>query len=150
MSTSTVTLSNFVQQPTSIIALLEQGDVVLTRREGASLRLIKNEEADLVAQSLATLAQVLPAVMGQTESAIEAQFQTVFPWLAIHDKKYHAEFIQEYLETARRCLSLNQFTQLAVCVESWKDSALLIDSGVKFDRVANADRLTGKAVSRPK
>lgn len=123
MST-TLTLSSFVQTPTQVIAHLVDGDVLLTRRGGETLRLSKARTADDEAGVLAALTQLVALLLREdTGDRIADHLSDPFPWIELLPVGRRTEFVESFLRVARGCASVGRFDQLGVLLEAWKATA---------------------------
>jgi hypothetical protein len=122
--TTTRTLSQFVQTPTQVIADLDKGDVVLTRRGAASLRLSRADKVDGEAKAVSALAQLIGASLDdQTADRMADHMGEAFPWLEFLPPEQRREFLKSFLRLARACASVNSFDRLGVFLESWQATA---------------------------
>lgn len=122
--TTTRTLSQFVQKPTQVIADLEKGDVVLTRRGGEALRLSKADEADAETSALAALAQLIGASLDDdVADRLVGHLGDAFPWIEFLPLDRRREFLKSFLRLARACASVNAFDRLGIFLESWQATA---------------------------
>lgn len=123
MST-TLTLSSFVQTPTQVIARLVDGDVLLTRRGGETLRLSKARTADDEVAVLAALTQLVAVSLRDDDGDRIVQHLTEpFPWVELLPALYRTEFSAAFLRVARACASVGRFDRLAIFLEAWKATA---------------------------
>ena len=122
--TTTRTLSQFVQTPTQVIADLDNGDVVLTRRGAASLRLSRADKADGEAKAVAALAQLIGASLDDnvTDRLVEHLGDT-FPWIEFLPPEDQHTFLKSFLRLARACASVNSFDRLGILLEAWQATA---------------------------
>lgn len=122
--TTTRTLSQFVQKPTQVIADLEKGDVVLTRRGGGALRLSKADEADAETNALSALAQLISASLDDdVADRLVGHLGDAFPWIEFLPAERRREFLTSFLRLARACASVHAFDRLGIFLESWQATA---------------------------
>lgn len=122
--TTTRTLSQFVQTPTQVIADLEQGDVVLTRRGGASLRLSKADKVDGEAKAVSALAQLIGASLDDAAAdRMVDHLGEALPWIEFLPHERRREFLKSFLRLARACASVKSFDRLGIFLESWQATA---------------------------
>ncbi|MBY3555711.1 hypothetical protein [Modestobacter lapidis] len=122
--TTTRTLSQFVQTPTQVIADLEKGDVVLTRRGAASLRLSRADKVDGEAKAVSALAQLLGASLDdEVADRMVDNLGDAFPWIDFLPLEQRREFLKSFLRLARACASVNSFDRLGILLESWQATA---------------------------
>lgn len=122
--TTTRTLSQFVQTPTQVIADLEQGDVVLTRRGAASLRLSRADKADGEAKAVSTLALLIGASLeDDVADRMVGHLGDALPWIEFLPEERRRDFLKSFLRLARACASVNSFDRLGIFLESWQATA---------------------------
>lgn len=122
--TTTRTLSQFVQTPTQVIADLDKGDVVLTRRGAASLRLSKADKVDDETKAVSALAQLIGASLNaQVADRMVGHLGDTFPWIEFLPLQQRREFLTSFLRLARACASVNSFERLGIFLESWRATA---------------------------
>lgn len=140
--TTQVTLSALVQTPTRVIALLEEGDVVLTRREGENLRLTVDSRATRQAASLSHATEVVAQIARVAPEIGVEVLRIVFPWVEILSSREREQFAEEYLSTLRAAASLNSFAVLDSVENAWRATAeLKADSELRAriqDRIDSA------------
>lgn len=129
----TVTLSTLLRSPNEVIDRLDAGDVVLTRREGESLRLSKDSSRAGEHTVIAALSQMIAAIVTSEDSAPQiAQIlqRGPFPWLEFLTPEARAQFVAEFLRMAHACASIERFDQLAVLVGNWRETAIAYSLGL--------------------
>jgi len=122
--TTTMTLSAFVQAPTKGIDALEDGDVVLTRRAGASLRLSKAVDAEQELSVIQQLTQLIAASLDDdTAARIAEHLAEPLPWIAFLPEPSRVKFVGEYLRLARASVAVGRFDRLSTTLASWEATA---------------------------
>jgi|tagenome__1003787_1003787.scaffolds.fasta_scaffold20904102_3 hypothetical protein len=122
--TTTRTLSQFVQTPTQVIADLDRGDVVLTRRGAASLRLSRADKVDSEAKAVSAIAQLIGASLDdQVADHMVDHLGEAFPWIEFLPPMQRRDFLKAFLRLARACASVNSFDRLGIFLESWQATA---------------------------
>lgn len=118
------TLSTFVQAPTKVIAELDTGDVLLTRRGGESLLLSKAIKSDSQARTLAALTQLIAASLDdETTDRMVGHLSGPFAWLELLPDDRRREFVGAFLRLARACASVGTFERLTIFLEAWQATA---------------------------
>lgn len=122
-----MTLSKFVQTPTSGLKPLDAGEeVVLTRRDGEDLLVRRARDVRRAESSLGHLANVVARIAAQDiHGPAVAALMEEFPWLGLLAADDIVEFATEYLKVARACAAVANFTQLEIVTEAWKSTAEL-------------------------
>jgi hypothetical protein len=122
--TTTATFSALLRTPNEVIERLEQGDVLLTRRDGEPLRLSKARSAQAESDTLSALAQLIAASLDDEAcERLVDRLADPFPWIALLPSKFRKEFIVEFLGTARACASIGRFDRLTIALNAWQSTA---------------------------
>jgi hypothetical protein len=122
--TTTRTLSQFVQTPTQVIADLDKGDVVLTRRGAASLRLSRADKIDSETKAVSALAQLIAASLDEdVADRMVGHLSDAFPWIEFLPAERRRDFVKSFLRVTRACASVNSFDRLGIFLESWQATA---------------------------
>lgn len=132
MSTTT-TFSDLLRSPNEVIERLDDGDVVLTRRGRESLRLSKERNAAEENELVAALARLIAVVVAD-DSAIDRVVESLresFPWVDFLDDATAAQFVGDFLRTARACASVGRFERLNVEVANWRETAIAYSLGLQ-------------------
>lgn len=133
--TTTMTLSAFVQAPTKGIDALEDGDVLLTRRAGESLRLSKAVDAEQELSVIQQLTQLIAASLDEeTAARIAEHMAEPLPWIAFLPEASRRTFVGEYLRLARASAAVARFDRLSILLASWEATAqAYADPNVRVD-----------------
>lgn len=122
--TTTVTLSTLLRSPNEVFDKLENGDVLVTRRDGADLRLTKAEHAEAEAATVQALAQLIAASLDDEAcDRLANRLAEPFPWIAFLPPEHRRQFVGEFLRLARASASIGRFERLATALEAWKATA---------------------------
>lgn len=136
---TSVTLSTFLRSPNEVIERLDDGDVVLTRREGEALRVSKESNHAGEHAMIAALSQLIASMITKADSAQEIAGMLQggpFPWLEFLPVDARSQFVGEFLRTAHACANVERFDQLAVLVGNWRETATAYSLGL--DREVNS------------
>jgi hypothetical protein len=122
-----MTLSKFVQTPTSGLKPLDAGEtVVLTRRDGEDLLVRRARDVQRGQDSLAHLANVVARIATHdVDGPAVAALTEEFPWLRLLGDQDVVEFTTEYLQVARACAGVANFAQLEILTQAWRSTAEL-------------------------
>ena len=122
--TTTATFSALLRTPNEVIAQLEQGDVLLTRRGAEPLRLSKSRSAQAESDTLSALAQLIAASLDDDAcERLVNRLAEPFPWIVFLPLKFQKEFVDEFLRTARACASIGRFDRLTIALNAWQATA---------------------------
>lgn len=122
--TTTATFSALLRTPNEVIAQLDEGDVLLTRRGAEPLRLSKSRSAEAESDTLSALAQLIAASLDDDAcERLVNHLADPFPWIAFLPLKFQKEFVDEFLRTARACASIGRFDRLTIALNAWQATA---------------------------
>jgi hypothetical protein len=131
MSVHEVTWSSFLREPSSVERCLEQGDVLLRRRDGEALRLSRESNHNSERTALVTAARLLGAGLAKAKSSINAGALTSgLPWSKFLPERDREAFLAEFLETVEACADLGDFAALGRLVTEWKSTAAVHAQGL--------------------
>lgn len=124
----TVQSSDLSRNPASVFAAAEEHPITVTRRDGESLVLMTEREADSRDQLLEIAAQLI-AVTTDDRGLLHERMAERFPWMYAFDAVGRAQCADELIKAARASFATNQ-PQLAVIeLIAWKESAIAIAAG---------------------
>lgn len=150
MTTHEVTWSAFLREPSSIEHLLEDGDVVLKRRDAEPLRLSREPKRGTGHDALAAAARLLaPALSDEARRSIEAKASTQLPWTRFLPDADRRFFLREFLSQFEACADLGDFTALGNLLAQWKNTASLHAEGLA-EELKRPIKTVGARVPRPK
>jgi len=143
-------MSTFVQTPTKVIAHLDEGDVVLTRREGDDLRLSLDKNVERDAISFAHAAEVVSLLSRHDDAVRIRTLLAVFPWMEILSASEQAAFADEYFATLRASAALRTFIPLETVENAWKSTAeLRADPDLRARIRSRLETESPRPLSRP-
>ncbi len=120
--------SDLLRQPTSVLAVVDQGEVVeLVRRDRPNLRIERADRAADVEEAVALAARLLRTSLHEqvARSVFERVFGEVFPWLDLlpdGERAACVEAVLRRLQAGAEAGVLASFTQL---VHEWRQTAAL-------------------------
>lgn len=130
MVSSTVeTWSDFLREPTRVVARVERGgEVVLRRRDGEALLLSLKSRGERTRGGTEIAAHVLAdALRALDPHDIERRLASVLsrrlPWLRLLPADVLAEFVREFAETLEACASVGEMSRLQDVLADWKSTA---------------------------
>lgn len=140
--TKTATFSTFLRDPNKVIESLDEGDVVLTRRDGEPLRISKESDAVREREMTQAFAQMLGVMVLNDDDAdlLLSRLRIPFGWLEFLDGHEQQLFAEDFFRTARACAAMGNFERLAVEVGNWHETALAYSRGLR-DRLASIEYL---------
>lgn len=123
--TTTATFSTLLRNPNGVIEQLEDGDVLLTRRDAEPLRLTKAVHSAQEAETLGALAQLIASTLLSDDSSdhLASRLSDPFPWIEFLPEGVRRDFVAEFLRIARACASVGRFDRLTVSLNAWRATA---------------------------
>ncbi|OGQ13660.1 MAG: hypothetical protein A2138_01490 [Deltaproteobacteria bacterium RBG_16_71_12] len=149
-TTSELTWSAFLREPTSVEPLLAKGDVLLKRRDAEPLRLTRATGDDATRQALATAARLLaPAAGEEVRERLDRDVAARLPWTRFLPDEDRKLFVKEFIREFEACADLGDFTALGRLLVGWKNTATLHAEGLA-EILKRPIGKVGKRVPRPK
>jgi hypothetical protein len=133
-----------LRNPNEVIKRLDEGDVVLTRRDGEPLRLSRERDAVQEHEMVAAFAHMIAATVLDESSSdrIAEHLRIPFAWIEFLGLDDRREFVAEFLSTARACASVGRFDRLAIVVADWRETATAFSLGLD-GRLADLEYIPG-------
>lgn len=131
--TRTATFSTLLRDPNKVIASLDEGDVVLTRRDAEPLRISKERNAAREREMTQAFAQMLGALVLDDDKAsrLLERLRIPFGWLDFLSADEQRGFAEEFYRTARACASAGNFERLAIEIGNWHETAVAYSLGLR-------------------
>jgi hypothetical protein len=150
MSVHEVTWSSFLREPTQVEKWLERGDVLLKRREGATLRLSRETREAAQKEALVAAVRLLVGTASPAESAAfdQATVATRLPWTRFLPPADRERFAAEFLSTLEACADLGEFSALGRLLADWRATASLHADGTASQLTRPLEDF-GRKVRRP-
>jgi hypothetical protein len=118
--------SDLARDPKSVAALADNGDVRVTRRDGANLLLIREDRAIAAGTAGVTVARALRTLLTQVQTEVIALCLVAeFSWLRHLAPDELIEFIGDFVREALAAAELEQWEILDQVVREWKATALI-------------------------
>jgi hypothetical protein len=146
--TRTATFSTLLRDPNKVIASLDEGDVVLTRRDAEPLRISKERDAAREQEMTRAFAQMLGALVLDDDSVdrLLEHLRIPFGWLDFLSAEEQRGFAAEFFRTARASAAAGNFERLAIEVGNWHETALAYSLGLR-ERLATIEYLESDVVA---
>jgi hypothetical protein len=148
---TTVPFSRLIQRPTSVIAELEHGDVLLERRGEEPLRLSRARSSDRELAAVQLLAQLVAATLTDDTftDRLAAGLEAPLPWIALLPLEERREFVGEFLRVARACAAVGRFGKLDVTLNAWRDTAQIYADPQLLHRLRHPDEIEAQEAAPP-
>ena len=130
LSTATRRSSDLSKHSAEVFAEAEDHPVIVTRRDGESLVLMSQREAEARTGLLNFAAQLITVTL-ETAGTLAERMAKPFPWMLALSPADRATCAQELLDAARASFATDQ-PHLAIAeMTSWKETAAAIAAGLR-------------------
>lgn len=111
----------------------DRGPVTITRRDGETLVLRRQQDVERERAGVAAAIQVITAaVAGQPTSFVE-RLKTPFPWITLLPEGERDEFAAELIDISRACAAVSAFDPLLTLIHAWSSTAEAYATGYTTD-----------------
>jgi hypothetical protein len=117
--------SEFLRQPNDVVAELVDHDVVLRRRNAASLRLSDADRDEERAEAFDALARLLRNVWTHSPSGVDVNLDEVFPWATFLPKRDRRQFADELTQSLIAVSTFDNYAPIGQLLREWKATAEL-------------------------
>jgi len=115
--------SDLLRHPKDVTVDVEQGDVVLRRRDAPDLRLTRaDRDADRAAVFLA-LGRTLRNLAVHRPDVLDKALGDAFPWLEVLPPDDRATFVEEFTRVAVAAGDLDVYNPLSQLIREWRATA---------------------------
>lgn len=137
--------SDLSKRPAEVFAEAENYPVTVTRRDGESLVLMSQREADARAELLGLAAQLITVTL--EDGPLEERMANRFPWMFALSPGGRAQCARALVDAARASFSTGQPHLALSELTSWNETATAIAAGLGSQQVEWLDE--DETVERP-
>ena len=123
MTTKTFPFSTLINKQTSVFPALDDGDVVLERRDAENLVLMRSERFQAMAEGLRLAARSLSIIARTNRALAEDVFAEELPWLTWLPTEARPECIAELLDHLLAGAATGLFVPFARALREWSSTA---------------------------
>lgn len=125
MSAATVerNFSDFLRRSGDVLRDVEDHDVLLRRRDGADLLLIRADREEVVRDTVGLSSGFMSWFARAHARELVAGLPEVLPWVRFLPDGDRETFSREFVETLEACISLDSYDQLGVLLHQWRNTA---------------------------
>ncbi|MBI4897414.1 MAG: hypothetical protein HY827_03500 [Actinobacteria bacterium] len=117
------TLSDFLRKSGDVLRDVDERAVLLRRRDGADLILLRADHESETRETIELSAQVLNWLShSQPENFADALLE-IFPWTTFLPEEDRSEFASDFIRTLRACVSIGTFDALQAEIAQWRNTA---------------------------
>ena len=138
--------SDLNRNPVKVFSAAEDAPILVTRRDGESLVLMSEREADAQAQLFEFAAQLI-AVTTDDDGSLEDRMANRFPWMLALKKESRKQCADDLVTAARAALSTGQARLAMAELASWRETAIAIAAGWNHENLTWLDK--PELVERP-
>ncbi len=120
--------SDLNRNPVKVFSAAEDAPILVTRRDGESLVLMSEREADAQAQLFEFAAQLI-AVTTDDNGSLEDRMANRFPWMLALKMESRKQCADDLVKAARAALSTGQAHLAIAELTSWRETAIAIAAG---------------------
>jgi hypothetical protein len=144
MTPHETTFSAMLRESGEVLREVEEGDVLLHRRDGADVMLVRADREAGVRESLSATAQLVSLLPDEVlRERVEALTHKM-PWLRFLPDEDRLTFVRELVQTAEACAAVGVFDPMGQLIHEWRDTAAVWASPGAVDslrRPADTDEL---------
>jgi len=150
MAATTMTLSTFLRNSGDALAVLDDHDVLLERRDGEDIYLKRADRERAEHDMLVTAGRMMESILrrNQTRAELSELMASVAPWSGFLPERSRAEFVDQFVRTIAACADLDDFAPAAALLRQWKNTADVYANPALLKRL-QAEIEPGEAVARP-
>lgn len=138
--------SDLNRNPVKVFAAAEDAPILVTRRDGESLVLMSEREADAQAQLFEIAAQLI-AVTTDDSGSLEDRMANRFPWMLALKKESRKQCAEDLVQAARAALATGQAHMAILELTAWRETAIAIAAGLNHENLTWLDE--PELVERP-
>jgi len=143
------TFTDLLRNPREITALLDQGDVILHRRDAEDLRLSVATRSSASVAGLEVIGRLLAAAMADEVVRERIGHQTALPWMQHLPETSRQQFFFELFTGVEAAAAIGTFAPVDRLLDEWRATAALYADPDLADRLRRPLPGNGPAVERP-
>ncbi len=149
MKTLPVPYSNFLRGPNDVLPALDEGDVVLERRDDENLVLttLRRFSAREAGTALAT--HLVADIARENPGILEGYFERELPWLHWLPDDDRALAVKEIFQEMLAGAETGLFAPFSQTLVEWRDTAMIWSDPELARRLASAHPGDGPEITRP-
>lgn len=125
MSVSEFNFTQLLREPSEVVGHLEEGDVLIHRRDGSDLVVSLAERGEERREALRMLSHLLARLTEVEEGSkiVADAIVREFPWVRFLPQAESRQFVDEFVGTADACAEIDMVEPLVRLVREWKSTA---------------------------
>lgn len=115
--------SDFLRKSGDVLRDVEDHDVLLRRRDGADLMLVRADREEVVRDTVGLSSGFMSWFARAHARELVVGLPEVLPWLRFLPEGDRETFSREFVRTLEACISLHSYDQLGLLLHQWRDTA---------------------------
>ncbi len=115
--------SDLLRRPKEVTSDLDEGDVLLRRRDEPDLRLTRADRDAEQAAAFAALGRTLRNLAMHTPKALESALSDAFPWLEFLPSRDRQLFVKEFSRIVIAAAEIGNYAPLNQLIREWRATA---------------------------
>jgi hypothetical protein len=116
-------LSDFLRKSGDVLREVDDHDVLLHRRDGADLMLVRADREAVVRDAIGLSSSFMSWFARTHARELVAGLPDVLPWLRFLPANDRETFSHELVQTLEACISLDAYDQLGLLLQQWRNTA---------------------------
>jgi len=141
--------SDLLRRPKDVTTDVEEGDVLLRRRDEPDLRLSRADRDADRAAAFAALGRTLRNLAVHSPKALEDALGDAFPWLEFLPARDRRAFVEEFSRVVVAAAELDNYAPLVRLVREWRATAEVHADPKLARRLKRPLQAAGERIERP-
>jgi hypothetical protein len=141
--------SDLLRHPKAVTGDVEEGDVLLRRRDEPDLRLTRADREAERAVAFAAFGRTLRNLAMHNPKALDEALGDAFPWLEFLPPADRRAFIEEFSRVAVAAAALDSYGPLSQLIREWRATAEVHADPALARRLRRPIAAAGARVERP-
>ena len=141
--------SDLLRHPKEVTSDVEEGDILLRRRDEPDLRLTRADREHDRAMALTALGRTLRNLAVHNPKALGESLVDAFPWLDLLPAADRLEFVDEFSRVVAAASELDSYAPLVGLLREWRSTAEIYADPKLASRLRRPIDADGDQVSRP-
>ena len=149
MATKQVSYSSFLRGPSAVLPALDEGDVILERRDAGSLVLTSVERFEARSEGIDVASRALHELFSSDPERAEETMSIAIPWLHWLPVSERRDCIADLVRELDAGASTGNFEPFARSLVAWKSTAEVWSDPELARQLSGAFPGDGSAIERP-
>lgn len=141
--------SDLLRRPKEVTDDLEEGDVLLRRRDEPDLRLTRADREVQRADTFAAIGRALRNLAVHSPAALSDALADAFPWVEFLPAADRGRFIDEFSRVVSAAAAVDNYDALSQLLLEWRATAEIHADPRLARRLRRARDAAGDAIARP-